>query len=97
VRYQLVLKCQGDPLADFERMVALMDALMNALGDSADVDGHHFGSSGTNIFIWTADPRATFERARPVLANRHQMDRLTAAYRAADGKHYTVIWPESLF
>lgn len=94
MHYQLVLKFQGDSLANGNRLVGLLDALIEALADSADVDGHHLGSNGTNIFIWTADPRATFERAKPVLEDQHQLDRLTAAYRPAEGKHYTVIWPE---
>jgi hypothetical protein len=94
MRYQLVLKFQGDSLADTYTMGALLDALMEVLGDSADVDDIHVGGSGTNIFIWTADPRATFERARLVLESRRHLRELTAAYRPAEGKSYTMIWPE---
>ena len=95
MRYQLVLQFQGDSLADYNQMVSLEDALIEVLDDTADVDGHDVGSGETNIFIFTADPTATFERARPVLESRQRLGALTAAYRSVEGEHFTVIWPES--
>ena len=92
--YQLVLQFRGDSLDDFDAMVALEDELTEELGDSADVDGHDVGSGETNIFIFTSDPAATFERARPVLERAKQFKAVTAAYREVNGERYTVIWPE---
>lgn len=93
MRYQLTLQFRGDSLADYDAMVALEDELAEALGDSADVDGHDCGSGETNIFIFTSDPAATFERVRAVLERMAHLQSVTAAYREADGERYTVLWP----
>ena len=92
--YQLVLQFRGDSLGEFDAMVALEDELIEQLGDSADVDGHEVGSGETNIFIFTSDPMQTFQQARPILERRQSLQAVTAAFRAVDGEHYTVIWPE---
>ena len=60
--YQLVLQFCGDSLQDLDELIALEDELIEQLGDSADVDGHDVGSGETNIFIFTSDPKQTFER-----------------------------------
>ena len=92
--YQLVFQFSGDSLADYDAMIALEDELIAELGDSADVDGHDSGSGETNIFIFTSDPAATFDRARPVLVRRQCLQTVTAAFRQVSGEDYTVIWPE---
>ena len=92
--YQLVLQFRGDSLADFDTLVALEDELTEELGDSADVDGHDFGSGTGNIFIFTSDPAVTFQQVRPVLERRQELQAVTAAFREVEGEHYTVIWPE---
>jgi hypothetical protein len=91
--YQLVFQFRGDTLADYDAMIALEDELIAELRDSADVDGHDSGSGETNIFIFTSDPAATFDRARPVLDRRQCLQSVTAAFRQVDGESYTVIWP----
>lgn len=75
-------------------MIALEDALIEVLGDSAKVDGHDVGSGEVNIFILTDEPEQTFQQARPVLELRGRLPALTAAYRSVTGESYTVIWPE---
>ena len=94
MRYQFTLQFRGDSLGDYDAMVALEDELTEELGDSADVDGHDYGSGETNIFIFTSDPAATFQRVRPVLERTGHLQAVTAAYREADGERYTVMWPE---
>ena len=94
MQYQLTLQFRGDSLGDYDAMVALEDELTEQLGDSADVDGHDCGSGETNIFIFTPDPAATFQRVRPVLERTQHLQAVTAAYRKAGGERYTVIWPE---
>lgn len=98
MQYQLVLQFRGDSLEDFDKVVAVEDALIEALGDSADVDGHDVGSGETNIFLFTADPKSTFECAKPVLETRNLLNSVTAAYRGVDDDRFTVftvIWPEN--
>jgi hypothetical protein len=92
--HQLVLQFRGDSLADFDAMVALVEDLTEQLGNSADVDGHDFGSGETNIFIFTSDPAVTFDQVRPVLERRQQLQAVTAAFRQVSSEDYTVIWPE---
>jgi hypothetical protein len=94
VTYQLVLQFPGDTLSDLDAMVALEDALIEDLVDSADVDGHDFGSGETNIFIFTDNPEATFATAKRRLQREGRLDSVTAAYRPVDGERYTVIWPK---
>jgi len=94
MRYQLVLQFRGDSLADYDQMIAVEDRLIEALGDSADVDGHDAGSGETNIFIFTSDPVATFRQAQPVLQSMDQLEQVTAAFRDVEGEQFTVIWPE---
>ena len=93
MRYQLALQFRGDSLDDYDAMIALEDELVEAVGDSADVDGHDCGSGETNIFIFTSDPTATFQRVRPVLERTAHLPSVTAAYREVKGERYTVIWP----
>jgi transposase-like protein len=92
--YQLVLQFRGGSLDDFDAMVALEEELTEELGDSADVDGHDAGSDERNIFIFTSDPKQTFQQARTVLERRQSLQEVTAAFRPVDGERYTVIWPE---
>jgi hypothetical protein len=62
MQYQLTLQFRGDSLGDYDAMVALEGELTEQVGDSADVDGHDCGSGETNIFIFTPDPAAPFQR-----------------------------------
>lgn len=94
MRYQLVMQFRGDSLTDYDQLNTLEDRLIEALGDSADVDGHDIGSGETNLFIFTSDPVATFRQARPLLQSMEQLERVTAAFREINGKQFTVIWPE---
>jgi len=94
MRYQLVLQFRGDSLADYDQMIAIEDRLTEALGDSADVDGHDAGSGETNIFIFTNDPPETFRRVRPVLESMERLKAVAAAFRDVEDDQFTVIWPE---
>jgi hypothetical protein len=92
--YQLVLQFRAASLGDYDAMVALEAQLIGALGDTATVDGHDFGSSETNIFILASDPCATLQRIRPLLKRTNRLREVTVAYREINGARYTVIWPE---
>lgn len=74
-------------------MIALEDELIESLGSSAKVDGHDCGSGEMNIFIYTDDPKGSFEAIRPVVAKRKLIENLVAAYRERTGEDYTVVWP----
>ena len=92
--YQLVLQFRGGSLADYDAMIALEDRLTGDLGHSAKVDGHDCGADETNIFIFTSDPVTAFWKVRHTLEREGRLQALTAAYRAVEGQHYTVLWPK---
>jgi ribosomal 30S subunit maturation factor RimM len=94
MEYQLVLQFRGDALEDYDAMIALENALIEALRGSAKVDGHDGGSGEVNIFIFTDQPKQTFQKAWLVLEKRGGLDSVTAAFRSVGGADYTVIWPE---
>ena len=74
-------------------MIALENEMIEALGTSAEVEGHDCGSGEMNIFIHTDEPNKTFNQIRPVVAQKELLQNLVAAYREfSDGK-FTVLWP----
>ncbi|WP_341918368.1 hypothetical protein [Hydrocarboniphaga effusa] len=91
--YQLVLQFGEEALSSLEDLIALEDALIEELEDSADVDGHDIGSGQANIFVITPDLAKTFERAKAVLNELDLLAAVTAAYRTESGSDYTVLWP----
>jgi hypothetical protein len=94
MNYQLVLQFRGDSLGDYDKMIALEDALTEALQGLAIVDGHDVGSGETNIFIYTSNPLETFSHAKPIFIDTNTLASMTAAYRLETAAEYTVIWPQ---
>lgn len=93
MEYQLVLQFPRSTLKDFDQLIELEDALIAELGESAEVDGHDFGSGEMNIFIYTYKPGETFETIKPFLAQQDALASLRAAYRPTEGENYTLLWP----
>jgi hypothetical protein len=93
MKYQLALQFPGRSVADYDTMVALEAALIAALGEAAEVDGHDVGTDTMNLFIFTDNPAATFELVKPLLERYEQLEWVTAAYREVAVDRYTVIWP----
>lgn len=92
--YQLVLQFQGDSLADYDQLIAVEESLINALANSADVDGHDVGHGEANIFIVTPDPARSFRCVHAVLLDMDLLQVVTVAFREIKGNRYKVIWPE---
>jgi hypothetical protein len=93
MKYQLALQFPGHSVADYNTMVALEAALIAALGEAAEVDGHDVGTDAMSLFIFTDDPAATFGQVKPLLERHEQLEWVTAAYREVELDRYTVIWP----
>lgn len=91
--YQLVLQFRGNHCLDFDALVNLEDELQQLVFSIADVDGHDMGSGEMNIFILTADPVATFERAKPLLADASLLDNVHVAYRELRSDDFALLWP----
>jgi hypothetical protein len=94
MNYQLVLQFPAESLNDFDSLVELEDELIQVSGQSAEIDGHDFGSGEANIFILTSDPANTFSVIKPKLESKGLLGKATVAHREIDGEDYTVIWPE---
>ena len=95
-RCQLVVQFDAVSLSDFDALVALEEVLIEALGDSAEVDGHDFGSSEFNIFIFTDDPKSTFESVRGVFGTSDSMRKPRAGWRDVNANEYVPLWPPEL-
>jgi hypothetical protein len=92
--HQLVLQFPAGSVADYNALVALEDALIDGLGDRADVDGHDLAQGEMNVFIWTEDASRTLELVQKLLAGDQLLSALAAGYRDEDADVYTPLWPE---
>jgi hypothetical protein len=92
--HQLVLQFKGENFLDLDALVSLEDKLQEVIEQIGDVDGHDMGSGEANIFVLTADPIATFERAKPLLSEASLLNTVRAAYRDVRSDVFTVLWPE---
>lgn len=93
MNYQLVLQFREDDCLDFDALFHLEDELQRLVAPIADVDGHDMGSGEMNIFILTADPVATFARAKPLLADASLLDNVRVAYRELHSDDFAFLWP----
>ena len=78
-------------MPNFNALIALEDALISELGDSANVDEHDIGSGVVNIFIITSVPEQTFQQIRPILEREQRLQAVTVVYRRLDGEQFTVV------
>jgi len=95
LKYQLVFQLLESCLVDFEALISFEAELIDVLREGEVVDGHDMGSGEANIFVFTDDPRATFQRAKSVLENAGYLMNVIIAYRNVEGEDFTVIWPEN--
>jgi hypothetical protein len=51
------------------------------LGDFGTVDGHDMGSGEMNIFLFTEDPKAAFERIKTIPSVASHMSNMKVGYR----------------
>jgi hypothetical protein len=91
--YELVLQFRGPAVETEDEVVEIEDVLFELLTGSETIDGHEVGAHARNISLLTADPRATFARMKPFLAQAHLVEHTVAAFRSPPAQAYTVIWP----
>jgi hypothetical protein len=90
--YQFVVQFPS-LVVDYDDLIAIEDGLSDALGPSANVDGHDFGQNEGNIFIFTDKPEHILEGVLRLLRGRSCDGDATVAYRTVGGEEYTVVWP----
>lgn len=96
MEYQLVLQLPASSIEDYDRMIAVEEALIEGLAGLADVDGHDAGQGEVNIFILTDDPRQVFERIRLLPGARDIVRDLRVAYREINGDEFEILFPPGL-
>jgi len=93
MRYQLVLQMPFATLTDYDDMIRFEDAVTRELGALGTVDGHDAGSREMNVFLFTDDPAAAFDRIRPIAGALGLLAKLVAAYRDIDSEEFVVVYP----
>lgn len=93
MRYQLILQWPVSGIDEYDNMISVEDALIDALGDLALVDGHDAGSGEVNIFILTDNPKLAFQMAAKVLGSKGILNDAKAAFRECNGSTYEILWP----
>jgi hypothetical protein len=69
---------------------------LSLVGETAEMDGHDFGSGEMNIFILTDDPVATFSLVQQTDEFIRPSKDMRAAYRRLHGEDYVCLWPPEL-
>ena len=92
----LVLQWPGNSEEDFNQLLRMEEVLEERLDKRGSIDGHDFGSGEMNIFIETDAPLEVFSSARAILDGDPSWERIRAAFRAADGDDYTILWPDGV-
>ena len=91
--YQLVIKFWRKSLEDEAFLATIEGELKEALGVAATLDGYDVSPKEINLFVFTADPRHCFRRAKDVLERLGVLHSVSAAFRLVGGARFTSIWP----
>jgi hypothetical protein len=97
MKAQLVLQFKtGEDSDSFDRLIRFEEELITIIGETAEVDGHDFGSGEMNIFILTDDPIVTFTLTQKTIDSVRPTGKMKAAYRLLDHEDYVCLWPPEL-
>ena len=98
MRHQLVIQFPATSMDDFDRLISFEGSIEEQLGDSAELDGHDFGSGEFNIFVLTDVPAAIFEKVHEAAKKQPRLlqSGMRAAYRDLGGEDFTILWPPNL-
>lgn len=96
MNHQLVLQFQGDDDDTLDKVIALEDRLIEALGSStsAEVDGHEPGDGVINLVLLAKNATKVWEKIEPIVEDASdELDINAVAFRSLDGEDFTVLWP----
>jgi hypothetical protein len=97
MEYMLVLQWPSTSTAqELHLLISLEGQIKEGIGDHGNVDGHDIGSGEMNIFIFTEDPRATFERVKNIGSIPNHISNLKAGYREVGEDDFLPLYPEGL-
>ena len=90
---QLVLQFLGDEDDIADKIVALEDALFEALGNRGEVDGHAAGDGTVNVTIFARSAQRAWEAVEKTVEDADDLELNAVAFRASDDDDFTVLWP----
>jgi hypothetical protein len=96
MKYTLVVQWPASSIADYDAMLSTERALMEALPDGSEIDGHDAGAGEINIFVVTNAPLKVFETIKLVLADLDLLTTARVAFRGDSNSKYTILWPAGL-
>jgi hypothetical protein len=97
MEYMLVLQWPSSSTAkELDLLISLEDQIRKDIGDHGNVDGHDSGSGEMNIFGFTEDPKATFERIKNIGSIPNHMSNLRARYREVGEDDFVPLYPAGL-
>jgi hypothetical protein len=92
--YEIPSRFAGFSLEDSDELMKIEDLLLERLDAHSEVDGHDFSTREANIFVYTDDPRPTFEVLRSILSEHRLWVHAPIAYLQVDGNQYSILWPK---
>jgi hypothetical protein len=95
MKFQLILQFPAHSIDDFDRLIAVENAIEESIGMLGEVDGHDAGSGEMNLFIFTDDPISCFDKIKMMPELQPLLSELKAAYREETREAYSVIYPGS--
>jgi len=96
-KFQLVFQWPSDAsVQDFDRLIAIEETVRASIGNLGVVDGHDIGAGEMNIFVWTDEPRAAFDKIMPSLTSGCDLSEMAAGFRDFEEDDYTPIFPPGL-
>jgi hypothetical protein len=76
----------------FDELVGL-EARLESVLSSDEIDGHDLGSNEANIFVLTEHPATALEVCIPVITAAGLLAKFSAGYRSLDQDEYARVWP----
>ena len=97
MEYMLVLQWPSSSTAkELDLLISREDQIREDIGDHGNVDGHDIGSGEMNIFIFTENPRATFEHVLNIGSIPNHVSNLKAGYREVGEDEFVPLHPKGL-
>jgi hypothetical protein len=97
MEYMLVLQWPSSSTAgELDLLLSLEDEITDEIGDFGTVDGHDIGAGEMNIFIFTENPKVTFEHIKKINAIANHVASLKAGYREVGEDEYVPLHREGL-
>jgi hypothetical protein len=80
---------------ELDLLISLEDQIREGIGDHGNVDGHDIGSGEMNIFIFTEEPQATFERVKNIGSIPNHLSNFKAGYREVGEDDFAPLYPRA--